>query len=1154
MIVTIVSESTNKARKTVRRILSSYLSQVGQDVWTDHISEIGLKEIESKLKEKASKFMAVICHRHRGLKPPVVEWRVGKTDMFDEDGRFSFRQKKVKFTYQYEQNKELMLLSIIVALAALTHDLGKATLGFQKKLNAAIDSLPSVSLTDTVRHELISLFILKSLFKLFKEKNSFDVFENPEDVTRFFDSIVITDLQLLKDEYVSLKTRILACNSWKEKCNAVKTSVSPINFSDFESEPIMTTWAWLVLTHHKMITTIVKSKNGIGRRQVKSTELSISSLITKHINISNVENISDFFVIDTKKTLGNPWHDKTWNSRIITLLKRLEKSKKNVSKIDLKKSNPWISAMMYMARPSIIFGDHTASFDSEVIEHEKLEVYANTKNGKMADGLAKHLLKAEWQSSRFFNVLFRKNNDKMHMLPKIKRENYPSTFFETTTTANFIWQNSLSGLQEVKEAEGLLCVMMPNTGTGKTKGSLVAAAFAGEELRCCVALGLKTLAEQSFDAYTKVEIGLSPDDVELIIGSHYPIEEKEEQPGSGISASKGKALLKFKRQKGKETIEYLGMERLIKKGKMSAMISSPVTVMTIDHIINAVSLKKGSDTHVLYHLMHSDLILDEIDNFSPCDLVFVEMLVFIMALYGRKVILSSATVNKVIVQAMSKAYEKGWATRSHFYGEKKAHFALVASSEPYMQITELGENNKNEYKDFVKNLAPKRDTIFRHKPVIIDVVSTSRNRDEAYQKMFACAKKTQEYHNTDINGLSYSTGFVRFNNVSGAQDFSVWLSNQDHGDTHVEIICYHARTNTMERSIQEYVLKDLVNRKSEPTGMIKTIRDELLGRARNAGKKKCMLLVATTSIIEVGRDHCYDWCIMEPSTLASYIQAIGRILRHLFNKIVSSMPNILILDEPLKKFEDEEKIWQYPGVETPGFFEQDEYGNPNRGKDVLPPYYLHTKQTASSREKLNLLEININADENGERIYTAKQMLGDAIAFPHNSLVLSTPDSFTELPEHSLKLMELQDHLISGFYPLKKTNELFNAGNIIDADEYKLAAKLGEELKFRHGQKTFSLMCQTDAGHYRNAWVIQNDKGNMQPHDVQGYSSFNESAFLMSHVDRKYFINNKQDAFSKVDPKIVFSSLYSIDVPEYNKGKAMRFNYCLGLLDPKVRY
>jgi len=76
----------------------------------------------------------------------------------------------------------------------------------------------------------------------------------------------------------------------------------------------------------------------------------------------------------------------------------------------------------------------------------------------------------------------------------------------------------------------------------------------------------------------------------------------------------------------------------------------------------------------------------------------------------------------------------------------------------------------------------------------------------------------------------------------------------------------------------------------------------------------------------------------------------------------------------------------------------------------------------------------------------------------------------------------------------------------------------------------------------------------MQPHDVQGYSSFNESAFLMSHVDRKYFINNKQDAFSKVDPKIVFSSLYSIDVPEYNKGKAMRFNYCLGLLDPKVRY
>src|SRR5690606_12584157 len=51
----------------------------------------------------------------------------------------------------------------------------------------------------------------------------------------------------------------------------------------------------------------------------------------------------------------------------------------------------------------------------------------------------------------------------------------------------------------------------------------------------------------------------------------------------------------------------------------------------------------------------------------------------------------------------------------------------------------------------------------------------------------------------------------------------------------------------------------------------------------------------------VGRDHDYDWAVVEPSSMRSLIQLAGRIRRHRIGEVTT--PNLLILDTNLRFYE-----------------------------------------------------------------------------------------------------------------------------------------------------------------------------------------------------------------------------------------------------------
>ena len=49
---------------------------------------------------------------------------------------------------------------------------------------------------------------------------------------------------------------------------------------------------------------------------------------------------------------------------------------------------------------------------------------------------------------------------------------------------------------------------------------------------------------------------------------------------------------------------------------------------------------------------------------------------------------------------------------------------------------------------------------------------------------------------------------------------------------------------------------------------------------------------------EVGRDHDYDWAVVEPSSVRSLVQLAGRVRRH--RKAAVNEPNIVVLEQNIR--------------------------------------------------------------------------------------------------------------------------------------------------------------------------------------------------------------------------------------------------------------
>ncbi len=104
-------------------------------------------------------------------------------------------------------------------------------------------------------------------------------------------------------------------------------------------------------------------------------------------------------------------------------------------------------------------------------------------------------------------------------------------------------------------------------------------------------------------------------------------------------------------------------------------------------------------------------------------------------------------------------------------------------------------------------------------------------------------------------------------------------------------MAYHSRQVLLMRHEQEKYLDKILKRDKGDEHILKD--DVIRGHIDNSQANNILFVIVATPVEEVGRDHDFDWAVIEPSSFRSFIQLAGRVLRHREREVVE--PNIAIM-------------------------------------------------------------------------------------------------------------------------------------------------------------------------------------------------------------------------------------------------------------------
>jgi len=153
MNVLLVSQCDKRALAETRRILDQFAERRGERTWQTPITQDGLDTLRRLLRKTARKNTAVACHWIRGLDHSELLWVVGDRSRFNAQGAVPTNTTRRNVLRQERENdwhgaEDIRLLA---QLAALLHDLGKATVAFQQRLRGKLTE------GNLIRHEWASL-------------------------------------------------------------------------------------------------------------------------------------------------------------------------------------------------------------------------------------------------------------------------------------------------------------------------------------------------------------------------------------------------------------------------------------------------------------------------------------------------------------------------------------------------------------------------------------------------------------------------------------------------------------------------------------------------------------------------------------------------------------------------------------------------------------------------------------------------------------------------------------------------------------------------------------------------------------------------------------------------------------------------------------
>ena len=892
MNVLFVSQCSGRALTETRRILDQFAERRGERSWHTPITWEGLKTVHKLLRSKARKNSSVACFWIRRDQNELF-WIVGNARRFNVQGATPTNTTVRDLVRSRDENDwhHGEVIRLLAAMAALFHDFGKANAVFQQKLKKASNS------QDAYRHEWVSLRLFAALVGDAKDDRLW--------------------LQQLADKQSDL-------SDWQSRLQRDGIDDSLIGAPLQNLPPLARTLGWLIVTHHRL--PVPESKgalHGIKKGQLNKIEKFITATWCGASQCATEADKRECWQFNH----GIPLDSKHWRkhaARIAAALLRLDTS------ID----TDWFDhpQVIHLARLALILADHHYSSQPSQARYGERDfpLYANTdKARKLKQRLDEHLIGVEINASRIVRILPRL----VHSLPRISHHR---GLRQRIRNASFSWQNRAfdlaEGLRKKTEQQGFFGVDMASTGTGKTLANgRILYALANPQLgaRFTLALGLRTLTLQTGDAYRE-HLDLDSEDLAVLVGGG-AVRELHEQarPQTPFSESSEDLLPEQTHVNFEGSLENGPLKKWLSK-QPDSLLNAPVVACTIDHMMPATEATRGGRQILpMLRLLTSDLVLDEVDDFDPADLHAVTRLVHWAGMLGSRVLLSSATLPPALVQGLFQAYCAGREAYQQSRGESGLSLNVCCAwfDEFTSQANDCSDEKsfRKAHQRFVEQRIKKlhKQSMRRHARIIPLKNGDGQLVEDACEALAETLRPVMHRMHrdnalTDLKtGKRLSIGLIRMANINPLVQTARQLVRRSPGNGfELHLSTYHSQFPLLMRHTLEKRLDRLL-RRDDPHKLFTDAEIRKLLDDPKCSRQDIMLVVLASPVAEVGRDHDYDWAIVEPSSMRAIIQLAGRVRRH--RREDWGAVNLGLLSTNVKTLERREIAFHRPGFETENF-------------------------------------------------------------------------------------------------------------------------------------------------------------------------------------------------------------------------------------------
>lgn len=940
MNILLISQCHKRALTETRRIIDQFAERCGERTWQTEMTQQGLDTLRKLLRKTARKNTAVACYWTRGKNSTELLWVVGNRNEFNHQGRVptnrtqrNILRKTDEDSWQFSHS-----LQILTVLAALFHDLGKSSDGFQNKLKQSSLSFRG----DPFRHEWISMRIFQAIVS--KATTDSEWLTWLADFSKF---------ERLYPEWQK--------DIFRDGLDGIGKAH---NYAWHNLTPLAQAVGWLIVSHHRM--PFYESSD-------KQSTRNIEELFNRHLKPIDgwVKNSSDEF---NNSTNIKPFWTFTqlvtdscsWRLTVARWAQRALEDRHLAKQTDFAFFDP---LLMHLCRMGLMVGDHTYSSLASQSKYgdKSCALYANTEKNDstkqlvaLRQRLDEHLLGVARTSEKFSQLLPKIADN----LPAIA---YHKEFRRRTPIARFAWQNRAyelaCSLQSKSEQSGFFGINMASTGCGKTLGNgriMYGLSHPDKGARFTMALGLRVLTLQTGREY-RDRMRLKDDDLAILVGGQAVIDlfnlhkkgigsddefvelqQKEYQQYEQVNEFFLEKELMDKYGAGSESaidlaegyvhfdspIEDHHFGTIIHDDKAKKLLYAPIVTCTIDHLVGATETHRGGKFIVpMLRLLSSDLILDEPDDFNLEDLPALSRLVNMAGMLGSRILLSSATLPPDLLTGLFEAYQAGRKIWNRHHGIVDKSIVCAWFDEKNIKHADCVDNLSfaKENKQFVAerlkllsqapvlrradilplNVKPERKLNFHH--LAEDILCGVNDLHASHYQVCPHSQK------------HVSFGLIRMSNIEPLVELAqAMYASNGLVDTEIHLCVYHARQLFALRSDLEYQLDSILNRKVEEQVFSHSAVSSILQQSLSTN---VIFIVLATPVAEVGRDHDYDWAIVEPSSMRSIIQLAGRVRRHRQTPV--SAPNMKILSTNIRALKQRNgfdkgntPVFCRPGFET----------------------------------------------------------------------------------------------------------------------------------------------------------------------------------------------------------------------------------------------